>query len=64
MPLGHERIVIVAHEIELVHIVLLAGMHRYFSGRQAKDEPAIPDIDVGELEHLTQKARFASAFVL
>ena len=50
-----ERLDVIAHEIELVHVVLAGWMDSYFRRRQTKDEPSVPDVDIRQLENVAQK---------
>jgi len=35
---------VVAHEVELVHVVRGGGVHSDLGGRQREDEPAVPGV--------------------
>src|SRR5262249_20573414 len=50
-----EGLDVVAHQVELMDIVLVGGMHGHLGWRQAEDQPATADIDVRQLEHVTQE---------
>ena len=50
-----ERVDVVAHQIELVHIVLLRWMHGHFGRGQSEDQPAVADIDVRQPEHVGEE---------
>ena len=56
LHLRNERLDIVAHEIELVHVVLVGRMHRNLRRRQSEDEPSVAHIDVRQLEHVAQES--------
>jgi hypothetical protein len=49
------RVDVVAHEVQLVVHVLIRGMGSQLGGRQAKDGPAAPGVDRGELKHLAKE---------
>ena len=51
-----ERVDVVAHEVELVNVVLTRRMHRNFSGRQTEDQPALVRVDIGKFQDVAQKS--------
>jgi hypothetical protein len=53
---------IVAHEEELVMIILLRVVERGLSLGKSKDEPAVTGVDRRKFEHIAKKARSASGF--
>jgi len=44
-----------AHEVELVHIVLLGRMHGQLCRWQSEDHPALAHVDVRQLEHVSER---------
>src|SRR5262249_34948943 len=52
----NERFDVIAHEIELVNIVLLRRMDGKFSRRQAENEPPMPDIHAGKFQNVSQES--------
>src|SRR5262249_36822527 len=52
---GDELLDVVAHQIELVDVVILRGVDGHFCRRQTEDQPAFAHIDVRHPEHLAQK---------
>jgi len=53
--LGDEGLYVVAHQVELVHVVLLRRVHRYFGWGQSEDQPSVAHIHIRELKHIAQK---------
>ena len=53
--LGDKSLDVVAHEVELVHVVLLGRVNGEFGRRQSEDEPASAHIDVAEPQDVAQK---------
>jgi len=54
-----EAVDIVAHEIELVQVVLIGRVYGHLSRRQAEDEPPAAHIDVRELEDIAKECAIA-----
>jgi hypothetical protein len=46
---------VVAHQIKFMEVVLFGRMHCDLGGRESEDQPAMADIHVGQLQHVTQK---------
>ena len=46
---------VVAHEVELVHVVLLRRMNSYLRWGQTEDQPSMSNINVRQAKHVTQK---------
>jgi hypothetical protein len=46
---------VVAHQIELVHVVLVGRMHGHFRWRQSENQPSLAHVDVRECEHVAQE---------
>jgi hypothetical protein len=53
--LRDEGLDVVAHQKELVLVVLLRRVHRHLARRQAEDEPAAAGVDSGEAEHVAKE---------
>jgi hypothetical protein len=53
---GDEVAHVVAQQVELVHVVLLARVHGHLARRQAEDQPALAHVHAGEPEHLAQES--------
>src|SRR2546425_1173152 len=51
-----ERLNVVAHEVELLDVVLVGRMDGNFRGRQSKDQPALTYIDFGKFEDVAQES--------
>jgi hypothetical protein len=49
LHLCDERLDIVAHQLELVDVVLVGRMHGNFRWWQSKDQPPIANIDIRQL---------------
>ncbi len=56
---GEECIEVVAHQIELVHVVFLRWMHGHLGGRQPEDEPSLANVDGGESQDIAEKRAIA-----
>ena len=52
---GDESVDVIAHEIELVHVVLFGRVHRDLGGRKREDEPAVAGVGEGELEDVAEE---------
>jgi len=50
-----ERPDVVAHQVELVHVVLLARVHGDLRRGQPEDQPSAADVEVREADHVAQK---------
>src|SRR2546429_3528931 len=55
----HRRLQVVAHEVELVQIVLLRGMKCSFRSRQRENEPAVTGIHSGKFENIAKESAVA-----
>src|SRR5439155_26766090 len=55
LHLRHERLDVIAHQIELVHIILFPRMHRDLGRRKAEDQPSSPHVDARQLQDIEQK---------
>src|ERR1700737_4975474 len=55
----HRRLEVVAHEVELVQVVLLGWMKRSFRSRQRKNEPAVTGVHRGKLENIAKESAVA-----
>ena len=53
--LGDKRIHVVAHQVELVNVILLRGMHGNLCWRQSENQPSVADVHICELKHVAQK---------
>jgi hypothetical protein len=51
-----ERVQIVAHQVELVDVILLRWVHGNLGRRQSEDQPPVADIDVRKFKHITQES--------
>ena len=54
--IGDERLDVVAHEVDLMHVVLSGRVYSHLGWRQPEDEPSVTDIDAGKLEDVTQES--------
>src|SRR6266567_8680524 len=61
--LAHEGPDVVAQEIELVGAVHVRPVDRDLGRRQPEDEPAVPDVDVGQTEDLAQELAVRVGFL-
>src|SRR5215831_10549850 len=52
---GHEFVDVATHQIELVLAVRIGRVKRDLCWRETEDEPAAPDVGVGEVEHITKE---------
>src|SRR5262249_26915802 len=52
---GDERLDVVAHQEELVYVVLVGRMHCYLGWRQREDQPAMTCIDRLVLQHVPEE---------
>ena len=50
--LSDKCIHIVAHQVELVHVILLRGMNGNLRRRQSENQPSVANIYIGELENI------------
>ena len=55
---------VIAHEVQLVHVVLLRRMDSNLRWRQAEDQPSVSDIDVRQAKHVAQKRAIGLGLVL
>src|SRR5258708_37032214 len=46
---------VVAHQVELVHVVLVGRVDRNFGRRKREDEPAVARVDRWILEHVAEE---------
>jgi len=53
--LAHERLDILAHQVQLVLVILVGRMHGDLSGEQAEDQPAMTDVHVRQTEQVAQE---------
>jgi hypothetical protein len=53
--LRDERLEIVDHEVELVHVVRRGRVDGKLGRRQSKYQPAVPDVDVPQFEHVAKE---------
>jgi hypothetical protein len=56
------QIEVIGHEIQLVQVVLIGGVHGQLGRRQLEDQPAPMDVDVFELQDVSDESAIASAF--
>jgi hypothetical protein len=54
--LGDEGVNVIAHEIELVRVVLVRWVNGDFRGRQGEDEPTVSGVGCGILEDVTEES--------
>ena len=52
---GDQRVDVVAHQVDLVPAVVLGRMHGDLRRRETEDEPAVADVDVGQLDDVPEK---------
>src|SRR6202044_1812681 len=52
---GDERVNVVAHQIKLVDVILLGGVHRHFCGWQREDQPAVTGVGVAVLQNVAEE---------
>ncbi len=55
LQLQNQRLDVRAHQIELMHVVVLGRMDRNFRWRQFENQPSMPHIHTGKLEYIPQK---------
>jgi hypothetical protein len=53
--LSHQGRHVIAHQVELVNVVLVGRMHRNFGRRQRKDQPSVPGIYRTVPEHVAKE---------
>jgi hypothetical protein len=53
---GDKSLDVVAHQIELVNVVLFRRVNGDLGRRQAKDKPALTGVDVGEPQNIAEKS--------
>ena len=53
---GDERRNVIAHQIELVHVVLFSRMYGDFPRRQLEDQPSLAGVYVWEREDIAQES--------
>ncbi len=55
LQLRDQRGQVIAHEVKLLHVVLLRRMNRDLGRRKAEDEPAFAGIDVRKPKHIAEE---------
>jgi hypothetical protein len=55
LQLSDKRLQVITHQKEFMPASLFGGMHSDFRWWQSEDQPAIPGIDVGKFEHITEE---------
>ena len=61
--LGYECVHVVAHEVELMYIISLRRVKRYFRRRKGKDEPSSAYVDTGESDNVAKERSMVCIFV-
>ena len=56
----HEGVDVVAQKVELMKVVPLRGMDGNLGRRQGENEPAVPGVDMGQAEDVTQEGTVGS----
>jgi hypothetical protein len=51
----HESAEVLDHQVELVDVVRVSGMHGHFGRRKGEDQPPVSDVDMGQSEHIPQE---------
>jgi len=55
LHVGDERVDVIAHEEQLVDVVLVGWMHGYLRRLECKDQPSAAHVDVCQSEHIAQE---------
>src|SRR5438552_506534 len=51
----HEAFEVIAHEVELLHVVFFRRVHGHLCRRQSEDEPSSANVDVRKFQHFAKK---------